>query len=187
MTPSCTSYPLTDSDVKRFWSKVNKSDTCWLWTNVPAKNGYGYLGVGGRSGRNIQAHRIAYELAHGPIPDGLHIDHLCRVRNCVNPSHLEAVTNRENGLRGISPAAKHSRATHCPKGHSYSEQNTRRGSRGQRVCRICHSEWARKSKMKARHPEKYARYYSTTMVENGAAIAEVLEFLGACTHLKGEK
>lgn len=104
---------------ERFWPKVNKAaaDECWLWTGSSKSDGYG--NIGGGHGKNISAHRASYELARGPIPAGLEIDHLCRNRLCVNPAHLEAVTKRVNGLRGFSPAAQNKRKTHCPKGHEY--------------------------------------------------------------------
>lgn len=77
----------------KFWSKVIKGDGCWEW--VGSKNGgnYGKLGV---SGTTIYAHRISYELHKGPIPDGMHVDHICRNRSCVNPDHLRTVTNKQN-------------------------------------------------------------------------------------------
>jgi hypothetical protein len=86
----------------RFWALVEKTPRCWLWIGKrhPHKD-YGYFKVAnGRSGgRHVSAHRFSYEQALGLIPKGLHIDHLCRVRHCVNPSHLEAVTVQENNRR----------------------------------------------------------------------------------------
>ena len=88
----------------RFWAKVDKTETCWLWTGGQSA-GYGRFGFKGRP--NLGAHRFAYELLVGPIPPGLDLDHLCRVRNCVNPDHLEPVTRRENLLlRGGGPSER---------------------------------------------------------------------------------
>lgn len=95
---------------------------CWIYTGKLGKNGYGYIGV---DGKTKLAHRVSYELSIGPIPEGLQLDHLCRVRSCINPDHLEPVTNRENGLRGISFAAQNVVKTHCPLGHPYDDDNTR--------------------------------------------------------------
>lgn len=90
----------------RFWDHVDLSDPdrCWIWKRKPNAKGYGQL-RNPRTGRTTTAHRYAYELVVGPIPDGLTIDHLCRVRACVRPDHLEPVTNRENLLRGIKAKA----------------------------------------------------------------------------------
>lgn len=81
----------------RFWAKVKKTKTCWLWTAASSR-GYGQLGI---NKKLIYAHRFSYELHRGKIPQGLHIDHLCRVKKCVNPRHLEVVTQRQNTIRGI--------------------------------------------------------------------------------------
>ena len=83
---------------ERFWFKVNKTDTCWLWTGALRGDGYGKFHV---KRKWVYAHRFAYELLVGPIPDGLELDHLCRIRNCVRPSHLEPVTHQENMQRAI--------------------------------------------------------------------------------------
>ncbi len=84
---------------ERFWAKVDRSGECWLWTGNVYRDGYGQFYV---ERRQVRAHRWAYESEVGPIPEGLVLDHLCRVRLCVRPSHLEPVTNRENLLRGIA-------------------------------------------------------------------------------------
>lgn len=86
----------------------------------------------------VLAHRYAYELLVGPIPEGLHIDHLCRVRLCVNPAHLEAVTCHENNRRSTSPTAVNAKKTHCPRGHEYTEENTYFAPPdGRRMCKPC--------------------------------------------------
>lgn len=117
---------------ERFWAKVNKTDTCWLWTAAKIC-GYGTFGIGGQ---NVYAHRYSYELLVGPIPTRLQIDHLCRVRHCVNPAHLDPVTQRENIRRGDT-GKHHREKTHCPQGHSYDEENTYRDRRGWRQCVNC--------------------------------------------------
>ena len=85
---------------ERFWAKVDKTDDCWLWTANRTNAGYGHFWL---DRRMVLAHRFAYELLIGPIPDGLTLDHLCRVRACVNPAHLEAVTNRVFAVSKICP------------------------------------------------------------------------------------
>lgn len=118
----------------RFWAKVDKTETCWLWTGRLPRSGYGTLSI---SGKNVQAHRFAYELIVGPIPAGLQLDHLCRVRHCVNPAHLEPVTPRVNVLRGICPAALAARRSHCQRGHEFTPENTYMTPNGRRQCRAC--------------------------------------------------
>ncbi len=118
---------------ERFWSKVSKTeDGCWSWTGSKT-SGYGdfYDGV-----RKVSAHRYSYETLSGPIPEGLVLDHLCRNRACVNPEHLEPVTQQVNILRGTGMAARRAAITQCPQGHPYDEQNTLLKN-GRRVCRTC--------------------------------------------------
>jgi hypothetical protein len=108
---------------------------CWLWLGKLDKDGYGTLGV---NYAMKKAHRASYEFARGPIPPGLHIDHLCRVRCCVNPDHLEPVTCRENLMRGKGLAAINHAKTHCVHGHEFTPDNTyfHRSRRG-RICKTC--------------------------------------------------
>ena len=123
----------------RFWPKVNKAGSggCWLWTAGRSSRSRGY-GDCWFARRMLRAHRVAFELVTGPIPDGLELDHLCRVRLCVNPDHLEAVTHAENVRRGDG-GRNQSDKTHCPNGHEYSAENTYRrpGQPSWRYCRAC--------------------------------------------------
>lgn len=110
----------------RFWSRVKFTQSCWLWQAAKDRKSYGQVRI---RGRLYRAHRWAYEFCIGRIPHGLQIDHLCRVTSCVNPDHLEAVTNQENTLRGDTMPWRLAAKTHCPKGHEYSAENTYRPSR----------------------------------------------------------
>jgi hypothetical protein len=144
---------------QQFWSKVHKSsDGCWLWSGYVGREGYGRTYYAGRKGLSV--HRLAYELSVGPIPPGLVIDHLCRVHNCVNPDHLEPVTNRENVLRGIGLAVIHKNTTQCPQGHPYSSDNTYISPQGKRGCRVCRNkasrEWLHRSREATRAREQHA-------------------------------
>lgn len=121
-----------------FWRKVDKTPTCWLWTGTSADGRYGRFHL---LGRNYQAHRWAYEQLVGPIPEGLQLDHLCRVTLCVNPDHLEPVTGRVNTLRGNTIQAANAAKTHCKHGHPFDEANTYiRASDNGRICRTCQRE-----------------------------------------------
>lgn len=135
---------------ERFWSKVQTDDSgCWLWTASLTNGGYGQYYPAKNEPR--RAHRIAYEVLVGPIPVGLVIDHLCRIRRCCNPAHLEPVTHRENTLRGESFVAAYSTTTHCPQGHPYSGTNLRIRPSGRRSCREC--ERIRVRAQRASHKE----------------------------------
>jgi hypothetical protein len=132
----------------RFIEKTEITESgCIVWTGGTNGVGYGSFYVGkvypGEHGRGY-AHRWSYETFVGPIPDGLHLDHLCRNRSCVNPDHLEPVTIRENLLRGVGPSAKHAKKTHCPQGHPYAGDNLYvHPTKGMRFCRTCGRERAR--------------------------------------------
>lgn len=120
---------------ERFWEKVEPTGFCWNWT-ASTRNGYGQISVGGRKGRIAGAHRVAYELLIGPIPDGLVIDHLCRNTLCVNPDHLEPVTVRENALRAPVIGRKPYDVEMCKKGlHRMDEMSRPNGK--YRLCVPC--------------------------------------------------
>lgn len=126
--------------VRRFISCVHKTDTCWLWMAHRDRDGYGRIQV---RGKTLGAHRLAYEIFVGPIPQGLTIDHLCRIRHCVNPHHLDAVTLKVNVERGLSfRTSRH--LTHCPHGHPYDSENTYINKKGRKVCRTCKREGKRR-------------------------------------------
>ncbi len=121
----------------RFLDKIafEPNTGCWLWTAGRNADGYGWFKA--EQGA-VLAHRYAYERLIGPVPDGRQLDHLCRVRHCVNVfGHIEPVTCRENVLRGTGLAADAARRTHCINGHPFDEQNTIRRRSGRRDCRAC--------------------------------------------------
>lgn len=131
----------------RFWSKVNKNGPiperrpdlgpCWIWTAYTDDNNYGRFNV---EHRMEMAHRVAFVLAGGVIPDGYEVDHLCFVRPCQNPGHLEAVTHEENSRRSTAAevnAARQLAIARCPVGHEYDEANTGYRADGRRRCRAC--------------------------------------------------
>lgn len=133
---------------QRFWEKVSDGsyEDCWLWTAGRHAAGYGVFNVA--NGQPRRAHRVAYELVIGEIPPGLQLDHLCRVRACVNPWHLEPVTNRVNTVRGVGPQLARERGlakSHCVNGHPLSGANVRVNAHGHRICRTCKREFTRKS------------------------------------------
>lgn len=128
---------------EKFWSRVEKSDGCWLWTgplHSGGKTGYGWTG-------KKLAHRQAYEYAVGPIPDGLQLDHLCRVRLCVRPEHLEPVTQKENIRRGDAPSTVAARTGKCQRGHLLSGRNLYVvPATGAHRCQACVNDRQRKNR-----------------------------------------
>jgi hypothetical protein len=123
-------YPILRSPEERFFSKILDTGTCWLWMGYVSTQGYGIFYI---QSEPVHAYKVSYMFFKGPVPKGLEIDHVCRVRHCVNPVHLEAVTHQENMRRGL-----YGQKTHCPKGHPYSPENTYKSPRKQhRVCKTC--------------------------------------------------
>lgn len=114
----------------RLMSNVEITGTCWLWRGTLSPEGYG------KFGKNWMAHRLLYELLTAPISPGLTLDHLCRVKCCVNPDHLEPVTIGENKRRAIALKS------HCAKGHPWVPGNIIVEKRGSRRCQTCHREEA---------------------------------------------
>lgn len=127
---------------ERFDAKVFRSpDGCWLWTGFVDKAGYARLRAGGRDTPVLYAHRYSYERFVGPVPQGLLLDHLCRTRHCVNPAHLEAVTQRENVMRGAAPMVAVSLSGKCARGHERIPENTQYKRDGRvAFCKICRRE-----------------------------------------------
>lgn len=125
-------------DRERFIAKIDFTPSCWNWNAALFSNQYGAfkMRVGDRF-KQCKAHRVSYQWTHGPIPDGLTLDHLCRNTKCVNPAHLEVVTMRVNVLRGTSPIARNALKTQCKRGHELSGDNLLTRSDGSRVCREC--------------------------------------------------
>lgn len=160
----------------KFWAKVapNSETGCWVWTASLRRSGYGRYG---NKANQRAAHRVSYEAMVGPIPDGMQIDHLCRVPNCVNPAHLEPVTHLENVRRAIaartspeevartlalqeslalaaSGAGANSLKTHCPKGHEYTGDNLYVRPGRCRECNTCRRDIARQHMAELRRSRK---------------------------------
>ena len=139
-----TRIPIRDRYARHY--VVDAQSGCWLWTKYLTRDGYAKAKLPKVEGdwrhgtRTVVAHRVMYEEYVGPIPEGLTLDHLCRVRHCVNPAHLEPVTAEENVMRGEGPCARNARKTHCDHGHPLSGGNLYtyvfRG-RTWRACKTC--------------------------------------------------
>lgn len=159
--------------LSRFADRLEFPDSgCWLWTRGVSRAGYGLFHVDGES----YAHRWSFKAFNGTIPDGLEIDHTCRVRHCVNPDHLEAVSHAVNVARGMAGSAQRARME-CPRGHAYTPENTYRlkgGKRGdspiytRRTCLTCKREKAIITLEKARERTR----------------TEGREYRGTATHCK---
>lgn len=128
--------------------ELSERTGCWLWRGHVRRDGYGAIQIGPRA---YPAHRVFYAIKCGEIPEGKQLDHLCRVRNCCNPEHLEPVTARENIRRGQSEAASRAKRATCPAGHPLSGENLYVAPNGTRKCKTC-----RRGQVKAFRERRYA-------------------------------
>lgn len=157
-----------------FWDYVEKTPTCWFWRGRLSRNGYGIW-------RGRRAHHEALERVGRPRPPHLVSDHLCRIRHCVRPDHIDFVTSGENVLRGQGPAARNARKTHCTRGHPFTPENTlyeRRKDRssGQfRTCRSCHRKPSRQ------HPPTTEAELRRWLLDGLLSIADFAQRLNICT------
>jgi hypothetical protein len=139
--------------IDRYFQKIIAPSwfACWMWRSTHDRDGYAKIKV---NGENAGAYRVAYELAFGPVAKGLELDHLCRVRGCVNPLHVEPVTPLENNRRGMGPTAVNARKTECVHGHPFDAANTRVDrNTGSRVCRACVRDIQRRRRERRRRAE----------------------------------
>jgi hypothetical protein len=140
-----------------FWAKVDRCgpQECWPWLAAHTDDGYGRFAFGPRAARHkVGAHRFAYELLVGPIPEGLQLDHLCHNRRCCNVAHLEPVDGKTNVNRGRHANAE---KTHCPAGHPYNQGNTGRRTSGRRWCKTCDQARSRASHQRRKLAKAVAR------------------------------
>lgn len=124
---------MDNNSLYRFWSKVSKGDGCWEWLSAKTTKGYGMFWFGGKS---LLAHRVAYELEVGTIPDGFELDHSCHNHSCVNPAHLSPMDPRQNRKRKLF-------LIYCPHGHLYTPENTYQRRNGYKYCKQCRREQQR--------------------------------------------
>ena len=156
---------------ERFWKKVTKTKTCWLWVGAKCSDGYGNFKF---YKKTKGAHQVSYILKYGVVPRGLELDHTCRQRSCVNPEHLEPVTHHENTLRGKVGETTRKRTlarTHCKHGHPFSGDNLYLDSNGYRYCRTCrYNVGVKRGKLKRKEINEYAKNYRKRKLNEKEAI-----------------
>jgi hypothetical protein len=140
--------------------RIFRTGDCWLWIGSVSDRGYGNVTYKGKS---YKAHRLAYHFYKEDLIPGLEIDHLCKVKNCVNPDHLEQVTKQENMRRSDCVSAVNRRKTRCKRGHDFNSDNTYTHKSGKRSCRLCRNEDGKKlyyrnhEQIRARRKELYVQ------------------------------
>ena len=143
MSVACRRTALSQGDMDRILARFEVTENgCWLWSAGKTK-GYATMSIGWKT---YYVHRLTFEHFRKSVPEGLELDHLCRRRHCVNPWHLEIVTQKENILRGVSFSAINAKKTHCKRGHEFTEENTRfriRDGSVRRSCRECDRSYIR--------------------------------------------
>jgi hypothetical protein len=157
---------------------------CVIWAKRIGSKGYGLAHIGGRE--RIAAHILEWEKVNGPVPDGLVLDHLCRNKACVNPAHLEPVTQRENVCRGTAPSAQNAAKTHCAYGHPLTGENLIYDAEGYRMCKTCQvrrDEASRKRKRDINAAIKAERANGPYLVAPAGYEAARISF-GRINHLK---
>jgi hypothetical protein len=140
------------SALDRVLARIQVDDNgCWIWPGAKSSNGYGMVGLGGHGKGTAFTHRVTWEAENGPVLDGHDLDHLCRVRACCNPAHLEPVTRQENVDRGLRAKGYRDRET-CPQGHPLDGvRNDRHGNFRQRFCKTCKNEGKRRARAEGKH------------------------------------
>jgi hypothetical protein len=132
---------------ERFWAKVDKTGDCWEWTAALNNRGYGRFRM---PDGHVTAHVMSFRLTYGPVPTGKEVHHICENRKCVRPTHLQAVTHRENLLASGTLPGINAKKTHCLNNHPFNEENTAMTKAGKRRCRTCVRERARLRRQRER-------------------------------------